>query len=122
MPTGRHALVVALVALAATVAPARAQVAMSVTYQGSVVHFTHVDKRNGATAIGAEDPGLQSLLSATGAFLTWKPGERYVLITTSAPTVVSFAVGDRRYDVGPIALQAGIAPILAWRRSVSAVA
>jgi N-acetylmuramoyl-L-alanine amidase len=110
--TGRLAAIVALATLAATVTPARAQVAISATYLGHVMHFAHVDNRNGATAIGAEDPGLQSLLSATGAFLTWKPGERYVLITTSAPTVVSFAVGDRRYDVGPIALQAGIAPYL----------
>ena len=112
VPTGRLAILIAAAACIATCAPARAQATMSATYQGRVLHFTHVDDRNGATAIGAGDPGLQSLLSATGAFLTWKPGERYVLITTSAPTVVSFAVGDRRYDVGPIALQAGIAPYL----------
>jgi N-acetylmuramoyl-L-alanine amidase len=61
-------------------------------------------------AIGVEDPGFAALLRTTGAFLTWKPGERYVLITTSAPTVVSFAVGDRRYDVGPISLDARFAP------------
>ena len=74
------------------------------------MRFTHVDTRGGATAIGVADPALQTLLAATGAFLTWKPGERYILVTTSVPTVVSFAIGDRRYDVGPIALQAGIAP------------
>ena len=53
---------------------------------------------------------IQALLKATGALLTWKPGERYVLITTSAPVVVSFALGDRRYDVGPITLEAAFAP------------
>ena len=52
------------------------------------------------------------MLSDTGAFLTWKPGERFVLITTSVPTVVSFAIGDRRYDLGPISLQASFAPFL----------
>ena len=61
-------------------------------------------------AIGVDDPGFQSLLRSTGALLTWKPGERYILITTSVPTVVSFALGDRRYDVGPIALAASFAP------------
>lgn len=44
--------------------------------------------------------------------LTWRPGERYVLITTSVPVVVSFAIGDARYDVGPIALQGSFAPFL----------
>ncbi len=61
-------------------------------------------------AIGVDDPGFQSLLHSTGSLLTWKPGERYVLITTAVPTVVSFALGDRRYDIGPIALQASFAP------------
>ncbi len=110
--TGSIAAACAFAAFVATAAPARADVTLSAAYQGRVLHFTHVENRSGATAIGAEDPGLQPLLAATGAFLTWKPGERYVLITTSAPTVVSFSVGDRRYDVGPIALQAGIAPYL----------
>lgn len=115
VPTGKLATLIAIAALAAisaTAAPARSQVPMSAAYRGRVLHFTHVDNHNGATAIGTGDPGLQSVLSATGAFLTWKPGERYVLITTSAPTVVSFAIGDRRYDIGPIALQAGVAPYL----------
>jgi N-acetylmuramoyl-L-alanine amidase len=112
VPTGRFLISAAMAAVAATAVPALAQVPMSAAYQGRVLHFTHVDNRNGATAIGAADPALQSLLAATGAFLTWKPGERYILITTSAPTVVSFAIGDLRYDIGPIALQAGIAPYL----------
>ena len=51
-------------------------------------------------------------MRATGASITWRPGERYVLITTAAPVVVSFAVGDRRYDVGPVVLQAAIAPFV----------
>ena len=72
--------------------------------------FSHVSSAPGGTAIGVDDPGFQSLLRSTGALLTWKSGERYVLITTSVPTVVSFALGDRRYDVGPIALTASFAP------------
>lgn len=113
VPIGKLAVILTAAAVVANAAPARADApALAFSYQGRVLRFTHVDDRNGATSVGAEDPALQTLLSAAGAFLTWKPGERYVLITTSAPTVVSFAVGDRRYDVGPIALEAGIAPYL----------
>ncbi len=100
------------VALPAFAAPARvlADTQLVAVYQGSPVRFTHLIARGGESAIGVNDPGFRSLLRATGSLLTWKAGERYVLITTSVPTVVSFAVGDRRYDVGPIVLQAPFAP------------
>jgi N-acetylmuramoyl-L-alanine amidase len=101
-----------LVALfGATAAGARAaDASFSATYGSQTIRFTHVAPSSYGVAIGVSDPGFADLLRATGAVLTWKPGERYVLITTSVPVVVSFAVGDRRYDVGPIALQANFAP------------
>lgn len=92
--------------------PALADAPLRATYQGQTILFTQIASTAGAQAIGVGDPGFQTLLRDTGAALTWKPGERYVLITTSEPVVVSFAIGDRRYDVGPIALQAGFAPYL----------
>ena len=92
--------------------PARADSAVVALYQGRTIRFTHVSSQSGAPAIGVTDPGLATLLRATGAALTWRPGERYVLVTNSVPVVISFAIGDRRYDVGPIALQANIAPFL----------
>ncbi|MBV9332928.1 MAG: N-acetylmuramoyl-L-alanine amidase [Candidatus Eremiobacteraeota bacterium] len=91
-------------------APARADAPLTVVYQGQSIRFSHVDSKGGAPAIGVGDPGFAALLRSTDAVLTWKPGERYVLITTSVPTVVSFAIGDRRYDIGPIVLQAAFAP------------
>lgn len=91
-------------------APALADASLTALYQGHTIRFSHVSTVSGAIAIGVEDPGFQALLRGTGALLTWKPGERYVLITTSLPTVVSFSLGDLRYDVGPIALQARFAP------------
>lgn len=109
VPTGRHATAVLVLFAAATIA-AFADAPISALYGTQTIRFSHLATRGAATAIGVEDPGFQTLLRDTGAFLTWKPGERYVLITTAAPTVVSFAVGDRRYDVGPIALQARFAP------------
>jgi N-acetylmuramoyl-L-alanine amidase len=90
--------------------PACADRPLTAVYQGATIRFTHLASASGATAIGVNDPGFQTLLRNTGALLTWKPGERYILITTSVPTVLSFALGDRRYDIGPIALQASFAP------------
>src|SRR5579871_602531 len=96
--------------VASTSAPASADAPIRAVYEGQTIVFTHVASSHGALGVGVNDPGFQALLHDTGALLTWKPGERYVLITTSAPVVVSFALGDRRYDIGPIALQAGFAP------------
>ena len=93
-------------------APALADNSINAIYQRQTIRFTHLSSSYGAPAIGVNDPGFAALLKATGALLTWKPGERYVLITTSAPLVVSFALGDRRYDVGPITLQAAFSPFL----------
>lgn len=90
--------------------PALADAPITAQYQGQSIRFSHLSSSTGALAIGVNDPGFAALLRSTGAVLTWKPGERYILITTSEPTVVSFALGDRRYDVGPIALQGSIAP------------
>src|SRR5579871_151887 len=96
--------------VASTSAPASADAPIRAVYEGQTIVFTHVASSHGALGVGVNDPGFQALLHDTGALLTWKPGERYVLITTSAPVVVSFALGDRRYDVGPITLQAAFAP------------
>jgi N-acetylmuramoyl-L-alanine amidase len=96
--------------VAALALPASADAPLTAIYQQQTIRFTHLSKAAGATAVGVDDPGFRTLLRVTGASLTWRPGDRYVLITTSVPTVVSFAVGDRRYDIGPIGLQASFAP------------
>jgi N-acetylmuramoyl-L-alanine amidase len=106
--TSSTAATAALVLLATI--PARADAPLVALYQGETIRFTHVAQNSGRLAIGVQDPGFAALLHNAGAWLTWKPGERYVLITTSVPAVISFALGDRRYDAGPIALQAAFAP------------
>lgn len=93
--------------------PAAADAPIVAAYQRQTIRFTHVSHAAGETAIGIGDPGLRALLRATRAGLTWQPGDRYVMLTTAVPLVVTFAVGDRRYDVGPIALQAAFAPYVA---------
>jgi N-acetylmuramoyl-L-alanine amidase len=92
------------------VAPATADPSLTATYQRQTFKFTHLSSVQGESTIGIGDPGFDALLPAVGASLTWQPGNRYVLISTPVPNVVSFAIGDRRYDVGQISLQAAIAP------------
>jgi N-acetylmuramoyl-L-alanine amidase len=96
--------------VAAAAIPAVADTSLTAIYQQQSIRFTHLESYGNDSAVGVDDPGFAALLRATGAVLTWKPGERYVLITTDVPVVVSFSIGDRRYDVGPISLQAGFAP------------
>jgi N-acetylmuramoyl-L-alanine amidase len=111
--TGSSAALVALgLAARSLVLPASADAPLTAVYRGQTIVFSHVSSMPGGLAIGVNDPGFQSLFRSAGALLTWKPGERYILITTSVPTVVSFALGDRRYDVGPITLQASFAPYM----------
>lgn len=99
--------------LATLALPARADTALHVTFESQAIAFTRIADVRGTTMVATGDAGLGQVLRATGAVLTWKPGERYILITTAAPAVVSFAVGDRRYDVGPIVLEATAAPYVA---------
>jgi N-acetylmuramoyl-L-alanine amidase len=84
----------------------------SYVFQHQTLTFTHISDAAGAPAVGIDDPGLRSLLGTLGAVLTWHPGARYVLITTAQPQVISFAVGQRRYDVGPLSAKASFAPFL----------
>ena len=106
------AVAAAAVLLAVSVLPARSAAALSFVLGGQTVAFTHVSNSGGVTAVGVEDPSLKKLLGATGAVMTWKRGERYVLITTSEPRVISFSVGDRAYEVGALSAQASVAPYL----------
>jgi N-acetylmuramoyl-L-alanine amidase len=101
-----------MLAAVAIALPASADSSLTATYQGHAIRFTHLSSRAGSPAVGVNDPGFATLLSDAGALLTWKPGERFVLITTSVPSVVSFAIGDRRYDAGSISLQASFAPFV----------
>ncbi|HKU66252.1 MAG TPA: hypothetical protein VJP85_00595, partial [Candidatus Baltobacteraceae bacterium] len=101
-----------LAAIAFSQSPARADDRLALRLDGKTVVFTHVRNQGPARAIAADDPGLLAFLSKIGATLTWQPGERYVLFTTGEPVVVSFAVGDARYDVGPVKQTAPFAPFL----------
>jgi N-acetylmuramoyl-L-alanine amidase len=108
-PIGKFALPACLL-FAAAFAATRADAPVRAVFQHQTLTFTHVSNANGTLAVGVDDPAFRALLRMDGASMTWKQGERYVLLTTAAPAVVTFALGDPRYDVGSIALQAPFAP------------
>lgn len=108
--TGRYLAAASLLGALLAPRPAVADSALSVSYGRQTLRLTHVVNYSGANAVGIEDPAFVALLRATGATLSWKAGQRYVLITTSTPTIVSFALGNRGYDVGPATVQAEFAP------------
>lgn len=92
--------------------PAHADERLTLRLDGKPIVLTHVRTQGASRAVAADDAGLLALLSRIGATLTWQPGERYVLFTTAEPAVVSFAVGDTGYDVGPVREHAPFAPYL----------
>jgi N-acetylmuramoyl-L-alanine amidase len=82
------------------------------TFEGTRIVFGRLVPHAGGRAVSIDDPGLRSLFELIGATVTWQTGERYVLITTAEPVVISFAMGDRRYDVGPVTQTAAFAPFM----------
>ncbi|MHB8141187.1 MAG: N-acetylmuramoyl-L-alanine amidase [Vulcanimicrobiaceae bacterium] len=104
------ALALALAILPMLGGSAAATPSRTYVFGGRSYTFTQLSDSRGHTAVAARDPGLQALLGAIGAVMTWQPGQRYVLITTAQPTIVSFSVGSTSYDVGPASAQASFAP------------
>ena len=103
----------ALFALLLTFALARAanaQTAPAVWFENQRLALAHPTAQKGDYAVALHDRGVQALLALTGASVAWQPGERYVLLTTAEPRIISFAVGDTRYDIGDISSQAAFAP------------
>ena len=95
-----------LVLLATTVVRAET---VSYAFERSSITFTHIGRTPNGTAVGIDDPAFRSLLKSLGATLTWRTGERMVLITTSAPEVIGFGVGNPQYSVGAVTAQARFA-------------
>lgn len=107
--TARTGSLLAAVAIAALLV-GRADAASAYLFAGKPLPISHLVNVGGKPAIAVTDAGLRELLRDVGAALTWNPGDRYVLFTTAQPQIVSFAVGDTRYDIGPRSAQAAFAP------------
>lgn len=91
---------------------ARADDRQTVVFDGGQFTFTHVLLQPAGEAISIDDAGLGALLDRLGAAATWQPGARYVLVTTAEPVVISFAIGETRYDVGAVTYDAAFAPFV----------
>lgn len=89
---------------------ANAQSQPPVWFAGHTMTFTRAVAQKGDVAVALGDPAVVSLLSALGASVAWQRGERYILITTAEPRIVSFAIGDERYDMGDVSSRAAFAP------------
>lgn len=87
-----------------------AQVAPSVIFQNQRLSFKNAVVQKNDVAVALHDPAVKSLLTRVGASVAWQPGERYILVTTAEPRIVSFAIGDTRYDAGDVSSQAAFAP------------
>ncbi len=88
----------------------RAEAKQTFVFNNAPLAVSRVATFGGKLAISVQDEGLRTLLHDIGASITWNPGDRYVLFTTAEPQIVSFAVGDTRYDIGPRSAQASFAP------------
>ena len=95
-------------------APPRAtpQPANSYWFGRERLTFTRVIPQKGDVAVALHDAALQSLLSKLGVAVAWSPGERYVLLTTPEPRIISFSIGDARYDLEDVSAQAPFAPFV----------
>lgn len=96
---GSAALVVLfLVALLAEAPPAvRAQQVVPTVpafwFAGTRLIFSHADRVDDEIAVRGSDPGLARFLARVGATLSWAPGSRYVVITTSDRRTLTFTLG-----------------------------
>ncbi len=100
-----------LAAVAAFARPASAQ-PVTYTFQGSPISLSAIPVQGAQRAIAVDDSGLRTLLNDLGATITWQRGDRYILVTTAEPAVISFALGEKSYDVGPMPRTAQIAPFM----------
>lgn len=112
VPTG-NALAASTLAFALTFAaflPARADGPPVYLFGGKKIVFARTVDQATGLAVAVDDPGLREILRDVDAAMTYQPKSRYVLITTAEPQVISFAIGDTRYDVGATTAQAPFAP------------
>ncbi len=79
-------------------------------FYGSTLSFQHIEPNKDDFGVPVGDPGLQKLLSRMGASIAWQPGQQYVLITAADHRVISFTIGDTRFNAGSVFTQASFAP------------
>ncbi|MDQ6929451.1 MAG: N-acetylmuramoyl-L-alanine amidase family protein [Candidatus Eremiobacteraeota bacterium] len=91
---------------------ASAQNPATVWFDNRQITFHHPVVRKDDIAVALHDPAVQALLARVGASVAWQPGERYILVTTAEPHIVTFAIGEVRYDLADVSSSARFAPFL----------
>lgn len=107
--TGSAAVLLALLCVAAF-GSANAQTLPAVVFQNQRLAFHNALVQKNDVAVSLNDPAIKMLLSRLGASVAWQPGERYILVTTAEPRIISFAMGELRYDSGDVSSAAAFAP------------
>ena len=109
----------ALVALGATLVPARAQDGTpSFWFAGTRLIFARAVPYDGDVAVSVQDPGLQRLLARLGATISFAPEERYVVITAADRRTIAFALGSTQYTAGGVTARAAFAPYLDGNQAI----
>ncbi len=79
-------------------------------FLGNALNFQHVEANKDDFAVPVSDPALQKLLCRMGASIAWQPGQRYIMVTAADRRVISFTLGDARFNAGAVFSQASFAP------------
>jgi N-acetylmuramoyl-L-alanine amidase CwlD len=105
---------VALAVLSACIAlPARAQTSSNSSdfwFAGTRLIFGHVEQRGGQVAVATDDPALATFLAKVGAVLSYQAGQSYIVVTTADRRVISFTLGNSRFNVAGVDQSAAFPP------------
>jgi N-acetylmuramoyl-L-alanine amidase len=99
-------------ALLAFLLPLRSVAAPAPAYwfAGTNLVFTTAQTHGGELAVAIDDPGLARFLIKLNATVAYDPGNRLVIVTSGDRRVVTFTLGDTRFENGPVHERAPFAP------------
>ncbi|MDQ6826646.1 MAG: N-acetylmuramoyl-L-alanine amidase [Candidatus Eremiobacteraeota bacterium] len=77
---------------------------------GSKLAFERISVNKDDFAVSIHDGALRTFLKRLGASVAWQQGQRYILVTAADHRVISFTLGETRFNAGSLFTQAGFAP------------
>jgi N-acetylmuramoyl-L-alanine amidase len=90
--------------------PLRASAAQSYWFAGTNVVFSKAQTKAGDVAVAIDDPALTRFLIKLNATVTYDPSQRLVIVTSGDRRVITFAIGDPRFQNGSAHERAPFAP------------
>ena len=108
----RRAIAVLTLAFAVVLGPnaARADGLPTLWFAGTRLILERPQLRDGEVAVASNDAGLTRFLTRLGATLSYAPGQRYVVISSSDRRTIRFTLGDARVDAGGVVTSTPFAP------------